>query len=231
MKKAHKIKFLAGALALATYTSPASADDGYAGLAKEANGVLEQYFGLSQWEGVKNLFGGAKAVIIAPDFTSGAFVVGIEHGAGVLLARHEAAWSDPVFVNLSQTSVGVQAGAKESELVMLVLTRSATDKLVSGASRVGGTGGFALGNLGVGGSGGGGISGGMETLTVSTSEGLSLGGGIADIELALDDELNAAAYGQDFDMKAIMSEAGGQLDAAATLRATLKQAVESSWNE
>lgn len=231
----HPIAAFAGALALAAFTGMASAGDGYEedyiGLTKESADELQLHFKHAQWEGVKNLFGAAKAVLIAPDVTSGAFVVGVEKGAGVLLARHADAWSDPVFVKLSTTSVGVQAGAKESEALMLILTRSAVDKLVNGASRVGGTGGFALGNLGIGGSGGGGISGGMETLTFNTSEGLSLGGGIADIELALDDDFNTAAYGADFDMAEIMSKPGGQLEVAEALRATLEQAVEASWYE
>jgi lipid-binding SYLF domain-containing protein len=208
---------------------PTLGDESAEGLIKGANDELQGFFEQPEWEGVRNLMGGTQAVLIAPEFHSGSLILGYEEGAAVLLVRHGAVWSDPVFVELSQTSVGVQVGVKESQLLMFVLTRQATDDIVKGVSRVGGSGGFALGSLGVGGAGGGGISGGLQMLTVSTSEGLSLGTGIANIEVAPLNDLNASIYGDAFDMADVLGKPAKKSGPAELLLDTLTTAVSQSW--
>ena len=148
-----------------------------------------------------------------------------------MLVRHGDAWSDPVFVKLSTTSAGFQFGVKESELMMLVLTRAAVDNIVNGVSRVGGTGGFAIGSMGVGTTGAGGIAGGMEILSVALSEGAAVGSGIADLEISPSKELNAKAYGSGFDMNAVLAKPGGELKSAVALREALAKIVKSAWND
>jgi lipid-binding SYLF domain-containing protein len=209
----------------------ARSDDTPALLTEKAQQELHGYFQDTQWAGVKNVLGGSKAVILAPDVTSGAFIIGVEMGTGVLLVRHGEAWSDPVFVKLAQESAGFQAGIKESKVMMLVLTRNAIKDVVDGVSRVGGTGGFALGPLGVGGSGSGGISGGVQILTVATSEGLAAGTGISNMNINPAEELNTKAYGSGFNMNDVLSKPGGQLKAAGPLRELLAQATNSAWHD
>ncbi len=180
---------------------------------------------------MKNILGGAKAVILAPDVKSGAFIVGVESGTGVLLVRHGKTWSDPVFVRLTEESAGFQAGIKESKVLMLILTRKAVKDVVDGVSRVGGTGGFALGSLGVGATGAGGISGGVQILTVATSEGLAAGSGIANMDVSPVDNLNTKAYGSGFNINDVLSKPGGQLQTAGSLRDALAKATDSAWND
>ena len=40
-------------------------------LSEKALSEVSQFFKHSQWDGVKNMLGGAKAIILAPDVTSG----------------------------------------------------------------------------------------------------------------------------------------------------------------
>lgn len=108
---------------------------------------------------------------------------------------HSQEWSDPVFLSLTEYSIGTQIGIKESALIMLIMTDKAVDGLVKGLQKVGGTGGFALGEWGVGASAGGGIHGGWEVLMVTTSKGAFLGGGFADMKMSEIKGLNQAAYG------------------------------------
>jgi lipid-binding SYLF domain-containing protein len=221
------------ALVLFALSTPISAraDQEHLDLIAESIQALNQYFDQEEWAGVKNMIGAAKAIIVVPDFKSGALIVGYERGSGVILTRHGVAWSDPAFVALSQRSVGFQVGVKESELLMLVLTRSAVNDLIEGVGRVGGTGGFALGNLGVGASAAGGISGGMQILTVSLSEGLALGSGIADMTISSRDELNSAAYGAEFTLSEVLGKKGGSLAASDSIRNLLADVVKASWRE
>lgn len=193
--------------------------------------TLNQYFKHAEWEGVKNMMGAAKAIVVMPDFTSGALIVGYERGSGVMMTRHGETWSDPAFVALSQRTIGFQAGVKRSQLIMLVLTRSAVKDLIAGVERVGGSGGFALGPLGVGASGAGGISGGLQILTVTVSEGLSLGGGLADSSISALGELNSATYGEKSKLTDILGKQGGGVAEAKALRDLLTEAVRASWRD
>lgn len=209
----------------------AHAADTQGALVEGALEELQGYFKDTQWDGVRNILGGAKAVIIAPDVTSGSFIVGVENGTGVLLARHGEVWSDPVFVKLWEESAGLQAGIKQSKVLMLILTRNAIKQVADGVSRVGATGGFALGPLGVSATGAGGIAGGVQILTVATSEGVALGTGLANMNINPVEELNTAAYGSDFKAAEILAKPGGQLDIAISLRDLLAKTTKTAWND
>ena len=196
----------------------------------EKNGAhLKSFFSHSQAEAIRNIIGAARAVYFAPEVTAAGLLVGLEKGKGMVLRRHGQEWSDPVFLSLSEYSIGMQIGIKESALIMLMMTDEAVDDLVKGLQKMAGSGGFALGDWGVGASGGGGIHGGLEVLTVTTSKGAVLGGGLADMKMHDMKDLNQAVYGGSYDMNAILSRPGGKFKQADDLRAHLKEAVVKSW--
>jgi lipid-binding SYLF domain-containing protein len=198
-------------------------------LMKKNSAHLKDFFSHKQAEAISNIMGVARAVYFAPEVTAGGFLVGLERGKGMILRRHGQEWSDPVFMSLSEYSIGTQIGIKESAMIMLIMTDKAVDDLVEGLRKAGGTGGFALAKWGIGASGGGGIHGGLEVLTVTTAKGAYLGGGLADTKMSDLKKLNQAAYGAGYDMDAILSKPGGKLQEAAQLRAHLKEAVIKSW--
>ena len=53
---------------LVVLAGPAQSAENHADLIDDSVGVLKNYFGSPKWEGVKNLIGSAKAVVIAPSF-------------------------------------------------------------------------------------------------------------------------------------------------------------------
>jgi lipid-binding SYLF domain-containing protein len=190
---------------------------------------LKKFFSHGQAEAIRNIVGAARAVYLAPKVTSGGVLVSMEKGNGMILRRHGQEWSDPVFLSISEYSVGFQAGIKESALIMLIMTDKAVGELVNGLQKVGGTGGFALGSLGLGTSGAGGVHGGLEVLVVATSKGAYAGSGVADEKMSELKDLNRAAYGEGYDMSAILSKPGGKFKPADNLRNRLKEAVIQSW--
>lgn len=219
-------------LILGTFGSGSvNAEESQAALLQDSHDALKSYLSDKKWEGIKNVLGASKGVVISPHLVSGALILGYEEGSALFMARHGEEWSDPVFVSLSLKSVGFQVGVKESEVLMMILTREAVDQIVQGLGRVAGTGGFALGGLGVGGAGAGGLSGGMQILTVATSEGVALGSGLADMNVAPLDELNSKAYGTDFDMGSVLAAKGGNLEGAQATRDLLSEATKDSWNQ
>ena len=95
---------LATTVLIASARQSGADEDGPLAIIQDANAALTTYSSDERWAGVVNLIGAAKAVFIAPDFKSGSLILGLERGTGVILVRHGEAWSDPVFVQLSQAS-------------------------------------------------------------------------------------------------------------------------------
>jgi SH3 domain-containing YSC84-like protein 1 len=67
-----------------------------------------------------NLLNQAKCIAVIPKLTKGGFVVGGQHGSGVVSCRSSSGWSAPAFITLSGGSVGLQAGAEHQDIVLLM---------------------------------------------------------------------------------------------------------------
>ncbi len=115
-------------------------------------------------------------------------------------------------------------------MVILLMTDLAVDNFVNGKMNVGGSGGFAVGTLGMGASGAGGIKGGLELIIVSTNEGAFLGSGMTDMTPAPATALNDLAYGRNADIKSILSGTGGKYAPAIPVRAALSTMVTKAWD-
>jgi len=131
-----------------------------------------------------------------------------ENGAGVVLARHGGAWSDPVGVSLSETSIGLQGGVREFGLVLALLIQDALRQMVEGGVSYGCSGGFALGSLGLGSQASIGTSG-VNTIAVTVSEsGLFAGSGIGDVKLSPVREMNAYLNGGELPPEQVLRREG-----------------------
>jgi lipid-binding SYLF domain-containing protein len=220
-------------LAFAAWTSGARAQDDpqakAAALIQSASRSVENFLTNARWQAVRNLLGGARAIFIVPHDIEGGFLLTASGGDGVLLRRHGESWSDPVFLHISSMGLGFEAGGQSQSLVMVIMTDSGVDQLVDGTVRMGGSGGFALADLGANASAGGSIASGLQLLTVSTSQGLFAGGGIQGTKVAPKDAYNQGIYGGNFEMARVLAQRSGRLPAAAALRAALGKAVGEAW--
>lgn len=77
----------------------------------------------------KALMDKAECIAAIPNLTKGAFVVGGEHGAGVVSCRNGQEWSAPAFISLSGGSIGLQAGGSSSQIVLLMNKQGEQDLL------------------------------------------------------------------------------------------------------
>ena len=189
----------------------------------------ESFLAHSQTRAIRNMLGGVRGVFLAPDLTTEAAILGIEHGTGFLLRRHGKDWSDTVFVLFSETSLGYQAGVKESHTLILLMTDTAVDNFVKGNMELGGTGGFAIGTYGLGVSGTGEIKGGLEMIILSTNKGAFAGGGWAEVKPVLASKLNDEIYGKNADVRQILAGRGGQYGPAIKVRQVLSKMVVEAW--
>ena len=78
----------------------------------------------------EDLFNKARCVLVIPSMKKVAFVFGGEYGKGVLSCRHANGWSAPLFMEVAKGSWGLQIGAEETDLVLLVMNQRGVDKLL-----------------------------------------------------------------------------------------------------
>ncbi len=93
----------------------------------------------------------AKGVYIVPQLIKAAFFFGGEGGDGVMLARlPDNTWSAPSFSVIGSASFGLQAGAKSSEIVFLVMTDKGMNAILSRDVKLGADASVALITVGKG---------------------------------------------------------------------------------
>jgi lipid-binding SYLF domain-containing protein len=91
----------------------------------------------------------AYAIAIVPDVTKAAFIFGGRRGNGVLVARDkDGRFSDPIFVNLTGGSFGLQWGVESTDVVLVFTTRGSVDKIAAGKLTLGANASVAAGPVG-----------------------------------------------------------------------------------
>ena len=79
----------------------------------------------------EEVLNGAKCIAVVPDMAKGGFVVGGEHGRGVVTCRTAHGWSAPAFISIGRGNFGFQAGAQSVDLVMLFMNDKGVQGLLS----------------------------------------------------------------------------------------------------
>jgi lipid-binding SYLF domain-containing protein len=163
---------------------------------------------------VQNAYG----VLIVPEMLKAGFILGVEHGRGVLLARdtQTGAWSDPVFYDLYGGSLGLQLGGQTSDAIFTIMNPAAIDKLMSSRFQLGADASIAAGRVGAGVGAGTTIQFGEDIYVFSRTAGL-YGGVSVDGTVVLPlDGWNEAYYGQKVAPASVLRgevAAGGGADA------------------
>jgi SH3 domain-containing YSC84-like protein 1 len=84
--------------------------------------------------GTAELLDRAKGVFILPDYGRAGLGIGGSGGQGVLLAKTNGTWSDPVFYNIGSVSLGLQAGVSAGRVAMILLTDQAVNSFKGNTS-------------------------------------------------------------------------------------------------
>jgi lipid-binding SYLF domain-containing protein len=94
----------------------------------------------------------AKGLIIIPSLLKAGFFIGGSGGSGILIVKDDKTgqWSQPAFYTLGAGSLGIQFGAEAAEIIMMVKTRKAVDKLFTSSFKLGGDTSIAVGPVGSG---------------------------------------------------------------------------------
>src|SRR5215467_12326939 len=69
----------------------------------------------------------AKCIAVIPKLTKAGFIVGGKHGNGVVSCRTISGWSAPAFITITGGSIGLQAGAEQQDIVLLMNDQGAQE--------------------------------------------------------------------------------------------------------
>jgi lipid-binding SYLF domain-containing protein len=147
----------------------------------------------------------AHCIAVIPKLTKAAFLVGGEHGRGVMSCRTASGWSAPVFLELTKGSFGFQAGVSEVSLVLLVMNEGGAQKLLSNEVNLGADASVAAGPVGRQGAVATDASMSAEILSYSHAKGLFAGIDLSGGALRPDRDANRKLYGESADPRTILA--------------------------
>lgn len=140
----------------------------------------------------------ADCVVVIPDMKRAAFIFGGDYGRGAMSCRTASGWSAPLFMRLAKGSWGLQIGAEETDLVLLVMQRSGVDKLLETDITLGVDASVAAGPVGRSASAATDAQLKAQILSYSRSQGafvgINLSGGLLEPDEDANDEWYAGPY-------------------------------------
>lgn len=162
-------------------------------------------------------------IAIIPDVVQAGFFFGGRRGEGVLLVHNpNGSWSNPMIVNLTGGSVGLQIGAQSTDTVLVFRDQKSIDQAIDGSIKLGGSVTATAGPVGEK------VVDPADTskssiFSYSRSRGLFGGVALSGVALGVNDGKNETLYGQPkIRPRQIISGQQLQVPAAVT---TLKQTL------
>ncbi|HEX6464882.1 MAG TPA: lipid-binding SYLF domain-containing protein [Vicinamibacterales bacterium] len=182
----------------------------------------------------EDLWSKSECVVVIPSIKKAAFVVGGEYGSGVMSCRtaNEASrqWSGPVFMQLAKGSWGLQIGAEQIDLVLLIMNRRGLDKLLQDKVSIGADISVAGGPVGRSATAATDAQLHAEMLSYSRAEGVFAGIDLSGGVLRPDKGALERAYGPDVTPRDVVmgTRQIAKLDAASPFITALRQDVRST---
>lgn len=169
----------------------------------------------------------AEAIVVIPSLVKGGFVVGAEHGKGVMSVRDRKTnqWSAPAFVKMTGGSIGWQIGLQTVDLVLVVMNREGVDDLLTSEFTLGGNASVAAGPVGRSAEASTDATMGAKILAYSRAKGLFAGATLEGSSLRSDDDSNARFYGREISAKVIAESNLTAPPAAQQWRDALRRSV------
>ncbi len=176
----------------------------------------------------RDLIQRCRGLAIFPAVVKVGLVFGVSFGSGIVLRRDEKTgqWSRPVFFNIRGGSVGIQAGAQATDLVLLVMNEEGVEGLLEDKYTLGADVSVAAGPVGRQASAETNVRLDSGILSYSRSKGLFAGLALKGAVLEPDNEANEVYHGKGITAQDVFYEGKGSLsDNARILIKTLEDAT------
>jgi SH3 domain-containing YSC84-like protein 1 len=170
----------------------------------------------------------SECVMVIPSMKKAAFVVGGEYGSGVMSCRNANGngWSAPIFMQLAKGSWGLQIGAEQVDLVLLVQNRRGVKKLLEDKVSLGADASVAAGPVGRSAHAATDAQLKAEMLSYSRSQGLFAGIDLSGGMLHPDKEADVRAYGSGISARQVI-DGSAQVHAPAAARVFLDSLADT----
>jgi lipid-binding SYLF domain-containing protein len=143
----------------------------------------------------RNLLAQAHGIAIVPSMVRGAFVIGVQHGRGVLVARDALGnWQPPRMIQITGGSVGYQIGVQATDLVLVFRTPQSVANVLRGTLKIGVDAAAAAGPVGRQTSAATDLQLQAEILSYSRARGAFIGVSIDGSSISLDPAAEAMYY-------------------------------------
>ena len=183
----------------------------------DATDVIDQLLRIPEQSIPPSLLSRAYGIAVIPDVLKAGFVVGARYGKGVLVVRQsDDTWSNPVFIKLRGGSIGWQAGAQSTDLILVFKTRRGVDGITNGKLTLGADASVAAGPVGRQAEVATDLRLEAEVFSYSRSRGLFAGIALSGAGISIDKGSNAAFYGSpSITAEQILASGGNSAPAAA----------------
>jgi len=193
------------ATSLTTAVLSAALSSAQAKRVQQAAEVLTEIHKVPDKDIPQDLWTKAACVIVVPDMKKAAFVFGGEYGKGLMSCRNGGTWSAPVFMRVEKGSWGLQIGAQEIDLVLLVMNDGGVQKLLNNKVTLGAEISAAAGPVGRDARAATDGQLNAEILSYSRTQGLFAGINLSGGAVRPDDDDNVALYGRNVPPKQIVA--------------------------
>jgi lipid-binding SYLF domain-containing protein len=144
-----------------------------------------------------DMIANAYAVAVVPDVIKAGFVIGGRHGLGLISVKNEnGIWSNPSFITMSGGSIGFQAGVSSTDVILVFRTQRGVDSIVHGKFTLGADASAAAGPVGRTAQASTDAQLKAEIYSYSRARGLFVGAALDGSVIAIDNDANAAVYGE-----------------------------------
>ena len=172
---------------------------------KDAEVVLTEMAGGGDAGIPTSLLAKARCVVVIPGLKKVALGFGGQYGKGYLSCRREGGWSAPASVRVEGGSFGLQIGASETDVILLVMNERGIDRLLSNEFKVGADAAVAAGPVGREASAETDITMRAEMLAWSRSRGVFAGIALQGSTIRQDKGENKELYGRELTNREIVT--------------------------
>ena len=180
---------------------------------KEAGLVLHEIMAAPDKGIPTEVLHGARCIAVIPNMAKAAFIIGGEHGRGVVTCRTGHGWSAPAFISIGGGNIGFQAGGQSVDLVLLFMNDKGVQGLLSSKFELTGEASATAGPVGRHASAGTDWKMDTEALSYSRTKGLFAGVAIDGAVIQQDNDSTVAFYGKNVSFRETLS---GNVDAPAS---------------
>jgi lipid-binding SYLF domain-containing protein len=210
------MRFVTAALAVSLAflsTTPFRAQDSSdeARRVSESIRVLQEIMDAGDQSVPRSIMQKAEGIAIFPSLLKGGFIIGGQHGRGILSAKDPktGAWSSPAFLTITGGSIGAQIGGQAVDLLLVVQNRRGLEQLVSNQFKIGADASVAAGPVGRDASAATDIQMRAQILTYSRTRGLFAGVTLNGSTIRQDRDANDRLYGMGYRTGQIVFEGLG----------------------